>query len=61
MKMDVEYVLPLMGSKENATFRISAKNWAAVDGNFRDFGETSMLAGILRTTGSLDKAIMYGL
>lgn len=61
MKMDVEYVLPLKGSEQTATFRISAKNWAAVDGNFRDFGETSMLAGILRTTGSLDKAIMYGL
>lgn len=59
-KVDVIFNLPetANSSGQSLDFRISAKNWQTMDN--RDFGNTTMLAAILRTTGELDAALAYG-
>lgn len=54
-KMDVLMDMPMYGG----AFRVSAKNWNNITG--RDFGETSLLSAILRTSSNADVAIGYGL
>lgn len=59
-KMDVLYTMPNGSSAAGKVFRISAKNWSTLN-NTKDFGETSMLNAILRTTGTIDSAFAYGI
>lgn len=57
-KMDVSFQLPsLTLDNKNEIFRISAKSWASMSG---DFGETTLLNAFLRTA-SIDSALAYGL
>lgn len=53
-KMDVNFILN-DGKGDAVPFRITAKNWAS-DG---DFGETSLIAAMLRHFGSDDFALQY--
>lgn len=57
-KMDVNFTLP-SSSGEKLNFRISAKNWKEFN-NSRNFGKTSMLSAILRTSGDMNNALAYG-
>ena len=60
-KMDVLYTMPDgVANTGRPTFRISAKNWHTIDSS-RDFGSTSMLAALLRTTQEIDTAFSYAI
>ena len=59
-KMDVLYTMPDGVASTSPTFRISAKNWHTIDSS-RDFGSTSMLAALLRTTQEIDTVFSYAL
>lgn len=59
-KMDVLYTMPEGTVNAGAIFKISAKNWRTIDSS-RDFGSTSMLAALLRTTQEIDTVFSYAI
>lgn len=56
-KMDVDFMFNDPGASKNkqVPFRISAKNWSKDN----DFGETSLIAAMIRNFGSDDYALQY--
>lgn len=55
-KMDVLFVMP---DDPGTQFRISAKNWTAINSS-RDFGETDLLGALMRSAG-LNPTLGYGI
>lgn len=52
--------MPEGTANAGAIFKISAKNWRTIDSS-RDFGSTSMLAALLRTTQEIDTVFSYAI